>query len=43
MSIREFIDCHFHHFNAGEVRKSANSLVDFTHAGNIQQEKSRIS
>ena len=33
MSVREFIDFHFHHFNAGEVRKSAKSLHDFLQSG----------
>ena len=33
MSIREFIDFHFHHFNAGEVRKSATSLLGFLQSG----------
>ena len=33
MSIREFIDSHFSHFNAGELRKAAQSLNDFVNQG----------
>ena len=33
MSIREFVDTHFHHFNSGEVKKSAQSLTKFLDEG----------
>ena len=29
MPIREFVDSYFHHFNAGEVKRAAKSLLDF--------------
>ena len=33
MTIRDFVDNYFLHFNAGEVRKSAKSLHDFLQSG----------
>ena len=30
MKIRDFVDNYLLHFNAGEVRKSAESLTEFT-------------
>tara|TARA_B100000900_G_scaffold95951_1_gene79008 strand:+ start:61 stop:1026 length:966 start_codon:yes stop_codon:yes gene_type:complete len=33
LSIRDFIDSNFLHFNAGELRKAANSLVQFVESG----------
>lgn len=36
MPIREFVDSYFHHFNAGEVKRAAKSLLDFlTNGGKI--------
>ena len=33
MSIREFIDSYFHHFNAGEIKRAAQSLTSFVDEG----------
>ena len=33
MTIRDFVDTYFHHFNAGEVRKAAQSLAQFLSDG----------
>ena len=33
MSIRKFVDSYFHHFNAGEVKKTAQSLTSFVANG----------
>ena len=33
MSVREFVDEHFRHFNAGELAKAARSLSEFIDAG----------
>ena len=33
MSIREFVNTNYHHFNAGELSKSAQSLTQFTQDG----------
>ena len=33
MSIREFVKTNYHHFNAGELSKSAQSLTQFTREG----------
>ena len=33
MSIRAFVDEHFHHFNAGIVQRTSHSLTNFLHQG----------
>ena len=33
MAVREFVDEHFRHFNAGELAKTARSLTDFVDSG----------
>ena len=33
MAVREFVDEHFRHFNAGELAKTARSLTEFVDSG----------